>query len=79
MSEKYASHDSRSAWHHDPENCERVNKPDRHVPRGKEYIQYHDLDPCPYCVPGLKPDRDDEWYDEENLSLAKRIQYGVGD
>lgn len=79
MTEKYASHESRAAWHHDPENCERVNKPDRHVPREDEYIEYHGLEPCPFCVPGHEPERNYEWNKEDNLSLAKRIQHGVGD
>jgi len=72
---KYASPQSRTAWHSDPENCSRVSEPERHVERDDEYIEYHGLEPCRYCHPDFEDPRADP-ADASPDTLANRLQYG---
>jgi len=47
--ERWVTISGAPSWYHATKDCSRVCKPDRYRDRPKSYIDFHDLDRCPWC------------------------------
>jgi len=39
--------------YHITKECSRVRKPEQYRDRDTSYIEFHEIDPCPFCHPDL--------------------------
>jgi hypothetical protein len=46
--------------YHASKGCSRVQRPDKYRNRDHSYVEFHDLDPCPYCHDDLSRPLDGE-------------------
>jgi hypothetical protein len=52
--ERWVSISSTPVLYHATKDCSRVRKPDRYRDRPRSYIDFHDLDRCPFCHDDLE-------------------------
>jgi hypothetical protein len=54
------SNGASASHYHADKTCSRVQQPDRYRNRDQAYIEFHDLEPCPYCHDHLSRPLDGE-------------------
>jgi Mn-containing catalase len=72
---KHYASDYSEVWHYAPEECMKVNEPEKHVDRPQSYLDYHELKPCPECHPHLETPRAED-LGVEISNIAKTLRYG---
>jgi len=60
--------------YHDKQDCLRLHSSTEVFKRDREYIAWHELDPCPWCHDGMTPE--DKHDKGECGTLAKTLKYG---
>jgi len=72
MSEKYASKSTDKIVFHSSKQCERIDDPGRFFERDDRYVEWHDLDPCPFCCGDDFPQPNQPQQHDESIYQAAK-------